>query len=145
MEIISITENHLDDCIKIFTDAYNSPPWNCQWTIEKAGRYLSELIHNSSFVGFIIYENQHPAGAVLGHRKTWWTHDQLMIDELFVSNASQKKGYGKKLMAQCEEYADRNQIGLLVLMTNKYLPVFNFYESIDLLAADQYVFMFKQL
>jgi len=145
MEIVPITETYLNDCVKIFIDAYNSPPWNCQWTTEKAESYLSELFHNSNFVGFMVYENQYAAGAILGHRKTWWTNDQLMIDELFVSPTAQKKGYGHKLMQQCEEHANQNGIGLLVLMTNKYLPVFNFYEKLNLLAADQYVFMFKQL
>jgi N-acetylglutamate synthase-like GNAT family acetyltransferase len=145
MEIISITENHVDDCVKVFVDAYNSPPWNCNWTAEKAGAYLSELINNTNFIGFIVYENDNAVAAILGHKKTWWTNDQLMVDELFVSKSAQKKGYGKKLMSYCEEYAKENQIELLALMTNKYLPAFDFYENLDFIAADQYVFMFKQL
>ncbi|UOE52390.1 GNAT family N-acetyltransferase [Mucilaginibacter sp. SMC90] len=145
MEITSITESHLSQCAAIMIDAYNAPPWNCQWTSEKAHQYLAELIDHKDFVGFIIYDNNEPAGAILGHKKTWWTNSQLMIDELFVSPASQKKGCGKKLLQYCEDYAGTNQIELLVLMTNRYLPVYNFYEMMDYTLADQYVFMFKQL
>ena len=145
MEIIPITEDHLAHCAAILIDAYNAPPWNCQWTTEKAQQYLAELIGSKDFVGFIIYDDNKPAGAILGHKKTWWTSKQLMIDELFVSPDFQKKGYGKKLLLTCEEYANTNQIGLMVLMTNQYLPVYNFYEMMDYTQADQYVFMFKQL
>ncbi|QEM02524.1 GNAT family N-acetyltransferase [Mucilaginibacter rubeus] len=145
MEIISITDHHLSHCAAILVDAYNASPWNCLWTSEKAYQYLAELVANRDFVGFVVYDNDEPAGAVLGHKKTWWTNRQLMIDELFVSPAFQKKGYGKKLMQHCEDYAAVNDIELLVLMTNKFLPVYNFYEMMDYTLADQYVFMFKQL
>ncbi|AYL95794.1 GNAT family N-acetyltransferase [Mucilaginibacter celer] len=145
MEIIAITENQLTHCAAILIEAYNAPPWNCRWTPEKAHQYLGELIDHRDFVGFMIYDENQPAGAILGHKKTWWTNKQLMIDELFVSPAHQKKGYGKKLLQFCEEYANSNQIELLVLMTNKYLPVYDFYEMAGYTLADQYVFMFKQL
>lgn len=145
MEIIAINESHLAHCAALMIDAYNAPPWNCHWTSDKAEQYLSELISHKDFVGFMIYDDNQPAGAILGHKKTWWTNRQLMIDELFVSPAFQKKGYGKKLLQFSEEYANTNQIELMVLMTNKYLPVYDFYEAQDYTHADQYVFMFKQL
>lgn len=145
MESFFITGKHLDDCVGVFVSAYNAPPWNCHWTIEKANQYLSELVTNADFVGLIVYENNNAVGAILGHKKTWWTNQQLVVDELFVSTAFQKSGYGKQLLTLFEDYAIKNQIELLGLMTNKYLPVFDFYERMDYVAADQYVFMFKQL
>jgi len=145
MDPILITEKHIADCASVMMDAYNAPPWNCKWTSDKAYLYVDELISSRDFIGFIIYDEGKPAGAILAHKKTWWTNKQLMIDELFVSPDFQKKGYGKKLLHFSEEYANANNIELLVLMTNKYLPVFDFYESMDYTIADQYVFMFKQL
>ena|ERR1700754_5113440 len=140
-----LTKDHLDDCVNVFVKAYNTAPWNCKWTAENAREYLSELIDHVNFTGFIIYDNNDVAGAILGHRKTWWTDQQLMINELFVSPEFQKRGYGKMLMQQMEDYAASRGIKLLALMTNKYLPVYEFYEQVDYTAADQYVFMFKQL
>jgi aminoglycoside 6'-N-acetyltransferase I len=145
MESFFISEKHLDDCVAVFMNVYNSPPWNCHWTTEKATQYLLELITDASFVGFIEYKNNDAIGAILGHKKTWWTGQQLVIDELFVSPAFQKNGYGKKLLKLCEGYAVTDHIELLGLMTNKYLPAFGLYEGMEYIAADQYIFMFKQI
>lgn len=145
MTKVPLTVENLDDCVTIFMGAYNNAPWNCQWTIQKAKQYLSELAGNVNFCGFIVYEDNIPVGAVLGHRKTWWTNQQLLIDEFFISPNFQRKGYGKKIMQMCEDEATLNGIELLVLMTNKYLPAYKFYEHDGYVAADQYVFMFKQL
>ncbi|WP_184549750.1 GNAT family N-acetyltransferase [Mucilaginibacter sp. FT3.2] len=145
MEKQRIAKHHLTDCVDIFLKAYNSAPWNCHWTMEKASQYLSELIDSNGFIGFILYENEKAIGAVLAHSKTWWTHNQLMVDEFFIAPEFQAKGYGKKLMRFCDEYAQENEIELMVLMTNKYLPAYRFYENLGYITADQYTFMFKQL
>jgi aminoglycoside 6'-N-acetyltransferase I len=145
MEIKPITKTNLGDCVNTFIKAYNSPPWNCQWTEEKAVQYLSELIDSIYFRGGILYDNTKVVGAILGHYKTWWTARQLVIDEFFITPESQHQGYGKNLMGWFEQYANSHQIDLLVLMTNKYLPAYRFYEKVGFTMADQYTFMFKQL
>jgi len=141
---VELTSDNLHDCVALFLSAYNSAPWNCQWTTEKATLYLDELRGNSNSAGFILYENETAVGAILGHRKTWWTNRQFMIDEFFISPDFQRKGYGKKLMQLCEEYVALHDIDLMVLMTNKYLPAYQFYERYGYVPADQYTFMFKQ-
>jgi aminoglycoside 6'-N-acetyltransferase I len=145
MEILPITLNNLDDCIKVFISAYNQAPWNYSWTFDQAKQYLSEYLDSKYFIGFILYENKKAVGAVFAHSKTWWTNQQLMIDEFYIANGNQRKGYGKMLMEHCDQYARENEIEQLILMTHKYMPAFKFYENIDYIAAEQYVFMFKQL
>jgi GNAT superfamily N-acetyltransferase len=144
MEFLAINKGNVDDCVDIFIKAYNQSPWNCNWTFDKAKIYLSEHISNLHFVGFLLYDNKLPVAAMFGRKKTWWTNDQLMIDEFFVSPEKQRLGYGKKLMIFCNQYAHDNQIELMALMTNQYMPAFKFYNQIGYTAADQYVFMFKQ-
>ena len=140
-----ITAENLDDCVNAFLKAYNGPPWNYSWTYDKAKKYLSEYRSCSQFVGFVLYDEGQIAGATFGHIKTWWTNDQLMIDEFFISGEKQGKGYGKKLLAYCDQYASENQIGSIVLMTNRYMPAYGFYNKIGYTATEQYVFMFKQV
>lgn len=145
MTIVPITPENLDNCIPIFLKSYNLPPWNYHWTHEKAKQYLSEYLDCKHFIGFVLYDQDQAVGAVLGHRKTWWTNQQLMIDELFISPEKQKMGYGKKLLELVDQYAKEKQIGSLFLMTNKYMPAYKFYNTIDYTTLEQFVFMFKQI
>ncbi|MGF7039431.1 GNAT family N-acetyltransferase [Mucilaginibacter lappiensis] len=145
MNIVPVTQENLNDCVNIFIKAYNQAPWNYQWTAEKASRYLAEYMSSGQFVGFILYDESVPVGAIFGHFKTWWTNDQLMIDEFFIAAEKQRKGYGKRLMEFCSAYAKEQDAELTILMTNKYMPAYKFYNKIGYLTAEQYVFMFKQL
>ncbi|GAA4089435.1 GNAT family N-acetyltransferase [Mucilaginibacter panaciglaebae] len=143
--ILTITTENLEDCVYAFLKAYNGPPWNYNWTYEKAKKYLSEYVESGRFVGFVLYDEDKIVGATFGHIKTWWTSEQLMIDEFFISGEKQGMGYGKKLLSYCDQYASENNIGSIVLMTNRYMPAYGFYNKIGYTTTEQYVFMFKQI
>jgi aminoglycoside 6'-N-acetyltransferase I len=143
--IVPITTENIDDCTAVYLKAYNCPPWNYHWSYEKARSYLLEYMSCKQFIGFALYDEDKVAGAVFAHSKTWWTNQQLMIDEFFVSQEKQRKGYGKTMLAHCDQYAADQQIKSIVLMTNKYMPSFMFYNKEGYTATEQYVFMFKQL
>lgn len=145
MEIIQITKNDIPKCAETFTSSYNQLPWNHNWKLDDAIRYLNEYTEAPQFRGFMLHEDGKVPGALFGHCKTWWTNNQFMIDELFISPESQGKGYGKLLLRQAELYAKEYNIGLLTLMTNKFMPALDFYNKQDFSKVDQYVFMFKQL
>jgi aminoglycoside 6'-N-acetyltransferase I len=85
------------------------------------------------------------AGAILAHTKTWWTNDQLYIDELFIAPEMQKKGVGKTLLGHAEQYAVDNNLQTLVLMTHKFMPAMSFYEDNDFLHAQPFVLLFKNV
>ena len=125
--------------------SYNQMPWNYNWKLQDALTYLHEYADCPQFRGFVIYDAGEVAGALLGHTKTWWTNNQFMIDELFISPAHQGKGYGKLLLQRAEAYAKELSMGRLILMTNKFMPALQFYNKNDFNKVDQYVFMFKQL
>ncbi|WP_183558339.1 GNAT family N-acetyltransferase [Mucilaginibacter sp. SP1R1] len=145
MKIVSITLENFNDCVGIFIKAYNQAPWNYQWTVEKASQYLAEYMSSDYFIGFILYDQDLPVGAILGHTKTWWTNKQMVIDEFFITAESQRKGYGQYLMEFCSSYAKKEEVELLTLMTNKYMPAYKFYNKNDYITTEQYVFMFKPL
>jgi aminoglycoside 6'-N-acetyltransferase I len=100
--MVPITTENLDDCIVVFLKSYNQPPWNYHWTYEKAKQYLSEYLECKQFIGFALYDQNQAVGAIFGHKKTWWTNQQLMIDEFFISPEMQRMGYGKKLLEFCD-------------------------------------------
>jgi len=92
-----------------------------------------------------LYDQDQSVGAIFGHRKTWWTNQQLMIDEFFISPEKQRMGYGKKMLEFCDQYAIEKQIASIVLMTNKYMPSYNLYDKTGYTTTEQFIFMFKQI
>ena len=140
-----VTTENLEEYVLAFIKAYNCPPWNYNWTREKAAQYLLEYMSCKQFVGFALYDDGEVVGAAFAHTKTWWTSPQLMIDEFFISGEKQRKGYGKTLLAHCDQFARGQHITSIVLMTNKFMPSYQFYEKNDYLTTQQYVFMFKQV
>jgi aminoglycoside 6'-N-acetyltransferase I len=145
MDIKPIHENNIEDCAKVFIQAYNQSPWNYSWNINDAIIYLQEHTSSPQFVGFVLLINDQIAGAILAHTKTWWTSKQLFIDELFVSPQFQKMGLGDKLMTHIENYAISNDLQTITLMTHKYMPAMAFYAKKDFLHAEPFVMLFKNL
>lgn len=145
MEIKEITINDIEKCAETFIDSYNRLPWNYDWNLEDAVKYLSDYVKGPQFKGFMIWEDGQVLGALLGHARTWWTNNQFMIDELFISSAAQGKGYGKLLLSHAEQYAKNTSMERLILMTNKFMPALDFYNKNNFSKVDQYVFMFKEL
>jgi len=145
MTIRPFTQSDIEKCADLYTQAYNRPPWNYNFSPEKAVKYLTEYTERSRFVGFVLMEGDAIAGAMLGHAKTWWTNDLIYIDELFVAPESRGKGYGKSLLDHAEDYAREQGYEVITLMTNKHMPAFQFYNHIDYLQAEHFVFLFKPL
>ena|SRR5579862_4786194 len=145
MNIRPLTRNDIEQCAAVYMHAYNRPPWNYNFSKEKAVRYLTEYADRTRFVGFVITEGETIVGAMLGHSKTWWTNDLIYVDELFITPDSRGKGYGKKLLDHVEDYAMDQGYEVITLMTNKHMPAFEFYKHIDYMHAEHFVFLFKPL
>lgn len=145
MTIRELTKTDLDACVSLYMKTYNAPPWSCNWTSDKALKYLTEYTERTRFVGFVLLDDNEIVGAMFGHSKTWWTQDLLYVDELFVSPAKQRSGYGKRLLDYTENYAREQGYEVLTLMTNKYMPAMKFYSGINYIHAEHFVFLFKPL
>ncbi|MGZ3812145.1 MAG: GNAT family N-acetyltransferase [Mucilaginibacter sp.] len=145
-DIRSITKGDIDKCAGLLMQSYNRSPWDYNWNFEMAAKYLDEYLANTRFVGFALCDDENKIiGAMFGHSKTWWTNDLLYIDELFISPEYQKRGYGKLMLDHCEGYAKKEGYEFVSLMTNKYMPAYKFYNNLDYIHSEHFVFMFKQV
>ena len=145
MDIRQIEQHHLAPCAAIFRAAYNRMPWNYDWTPEAALRYLTEYFESKDFVGFAALHEGRVAGALFAHRKTWWTGDQLYIDEIFVDADGQGRGVGNMLLEAAESHCRQNALTRITLMTNRFMPAFQFYHRNDFVKADQFVLLFREV
>lgn len=145
MEIRLLETNHIQGCAELLMQAYNSAPWDDQWSKETAERYLNEFATNPRFVGFIMLENNRIIGAAFCHEKTWWTNDELYVDEFYISPDFQRKGYGNILLQHLERYIKEKKLAGFTLLTNKYMPAVKFYDKNGFTKAEHVLFMYKEV
>lgn len=144
MEIQPITQSDIPDCARLLMQSYNQPPWRYHWEQGKAEKYLSEYADVRQFVGFSLFDGQERTGALFAHTKTWWTGDLLYIDELFVSPAKQRSGYGKALIEHAGNWGREHGFSIISLMTNKFMPAFTFYNKNNFSPAEHIVCLLKE-
>jgi aminoglycoside 6'-N-acetyltransferase I len=133
----------LEQCALVMIEAYNSPPWNDHWTMETATRFLQEFVDNRRFFGFTLWEGGALIGAAFCREKTWWTRDEIFVEEFYVSPRYQRQGYGKQLLLAIEDYIKEHSLAGFTLLTNRYMPAVAFYQKNDFTLADHVAFMYK--
>jgi aminoglycoside 6'-N-acetyltransferase I len=145
MKIELLEFEHLSECATLLRDAYNCAPWDNHWSEEASERYLKEFLINPRFVGYVICEDSKIVGAAFCHEKTWWTNDELFVDEFYISPDFQRKGYGNILLKHIEKYIEEKKLAGFTLLTNRYMPAVNFYEKNGFVKAEHVVFMYKEV
>jgi aminoglycoside 6'-N-acetyltransferase I len=144
-QIRSITENDLPACAALLIDAYNREPWHNHWTMDTAMRYLSEFLRAERFKGFLMEQDGRAVGAAFCHSRTWWTGDELYVDEFYIASDMQRKGLGGELMAALEAYVQEQGWNGITLLTNRHFPARDFYQKHGFSEAEHVVFMYKVL
>ncbi|MDO9044816.1 MAG: hypothetical protein Q7U35_05850 [Methanobacteriaceae archaeon] len=93
LEIRKFNSSDLDNCSKLFKKVFSSDPWYDVWnSLEQARNYLSELIKNPSFEGFVACEGSDIVAVCLGHNRSWWSGQEFFVNEFFVENEMQGNG-----------------------------------------------------
>jgi GNAT superfamily N-acetyltransferase len=133
----------LSGCVQLLMAAYNGEPWRNHWTEETGSMYLGEYAGSAQFVGWVALEEGRLAGALFGHRKVWWTQDELFVDELFVHPDFQGRGHGRRLLQTAEEHCVKNGLAGVTLLTDRHMPSLAFYQQNGYSAGDHVIFMYK--
>ena len=139
MQIEFIKEINIPECAELLIKTFNREPWNDQWTLETALKYLKEFFSFPRFVGFMIVEDGKAVGVAFCHEKTWWTKDELYVDEFYISPEVQRKGYGKALLREVAHVAVTRGCGRLewsCLDWNQ--PSIDFYKSLGAESMDEW-------
>jgi aminoglycoside 6'-N-acetyltransferase I len=145
MKLRKLLIDDLEACVNLLIEAYNPSPWNYHWTQETGKKYLSEFICNDNFIGYVLLESEEIIGAMLAHRKTWWTNDEIFVDELFIKPDRQRHGCGEMLMKEAEQLAKEMGLGGVTLLTDRYHPAKLFYEKNGYTLAEHVIFMYKEV
>ena len=138
-----ITIGDVNACAQLLLDAYNCEPWSNRWTMEKARRYLTEFVNAERFTGFLMEEDGRAVAAAFCHSRTWWTGDELYVDEFYVATDMQKKGLGGRLMAAVTQAVRDQGLNGVTLLTDRRFPAMEFYTRQGFEEAGNVVFLYR--
>ncbi len=144
MQIQALTKQKLDDYAALMAEVYSGDSWNQNWSHESAKKLLGELIDMPRFVGFEATDGGILIGCALCREKTWWTQDELFIEELFIRRSAQRKGWGTALLDFLEQYARKNNLAGITLLTDKNMPALKFYKKNGFSQAGHVTFMYRE-
>ncbi|MBE9608402.1 GNAT family N-acetyltransferase [Chitinilyticum piscinae] len=126
-----MTEGDLPQLARLFRQTFNAPPWNDRWRDDAhAQRYLAGLFANPQSRCWVLQEGRALCGALLGHRRDWWSGDEFFIDECFVCPDHQGNGLGRLLVDGAQDELAQEGVTLFSLLTIRQLPAAAFYRHL---------------
>ena len=129
MRIAYYEDKFFDSCAHLLMEHYNNEFCKCNFTEEKAQYYISELIQNPRFVGFLLLDDDdNLIGAALCHERTWWYKDELYIDEFLIISEQQRIGFGSRLLTFMQKHSKKRDLAGITLITNN-LAMADFYQK----------------
>ena len=107
-------------CADILCSVYNNDLWQNRGERAAAIEYLTDFFCMAKFVGYVMVENGEILGALFAREKVWWSGSEVYVEELFVKQSHQGRGYGAMLIKRVEQYVQENSLAGITLSTNRY-------------------------
>lgn len=118
MEYKPVTgEEDIPGLAQALSKAYAQPPWNEQWTRERALRRIKAILGNFESIGLAAIEDNEVVGGLLGYTDPYAEEDFFYISELFVIPQKQKQGVGRQLLRELELLLKQKNIHVIQLMS----------------------------
>ncbi|MBN2353780.1 MAG: GNAT family N-acetyltransferase [Spirochaetales bacterium] len=133
----------IEECVSLFISVFNSPPWNDQWTQERARSWMARLSSEPPFRGFCAFSGERLVAACLGRLEMWWRGEEYHIEEMFVAADAQGKGIGSRLLAFAESELKKENVAAVTLVTGREIPAKTFYEKNGFYGVENLTFMKK--
>ena len=94
----------LNDLVEVFIEAFNSEPWNDEWTIDSASKRLQQMIRCDGFYGLAAYSEDKLVGLILGNCEYYYDGIDFVVKEFCVDKNIKGKGIGSILL---DEFTSR--------------------------------------
>lgn len=145
MEIKQIESAKCELYVDLFMSVFNRSPWNDEWTREKAILYLMDIFNTPGFIGIEAIVDSKLVAVIVGNHKHWWSGDEFFIQEMFVDQQHQGKGYGKVLYESLVTLLKEEQISTISLLTDKGIDAEFFYKSNGMKQIDRLIYLSKEI
>lgn len=142
--ILPITLNNIDENIQLYVSVFNEPPWEDNWTFERAKKRFIDFLHTPRFIGFSYYHNGEAVALVAGHCEEWSNGELFYLKEMCVHYDMQGKGIGTKLLNHLRDYLEERGVTYSYLLTLKDGQAQSFYGKIGYEKDANTIFMLRQ-
>ncbi len=117
----------LNDLVEIFIEAFNSEPWNDEWTIDSASKRLHQMIRCDGFYGLAAYSEDKLVGLILGNCEYYYNGIDFVVKEFCVDKNIKGKGIGSMLLEEFTKRLKDKEIRRIILNTCKGEATEGFY------------------
>jgi len=140
-----LKKEHIKEIAEIYVDAFNSEPWNDEWTIESASKRISQMINCEGFDGLVAYEDDKLIGMILGNHEYYYNGMHFNIKEFCVDLKLRSKGMGSKLFEEFIKRLKSRGIDEVILLTSKTEGTEGFYKKHGFKSFEGMIIMGKEI
>ena len=134
MDIIKMSNKHIDECVDLFIDVFTKAPWH--------DTYSSRKQHNS----FVDYEQKEEASIIAlrkKKKKPWINGMEYYIDQFCVKTDLQGKGIGSYFLILIENEIQTEKMNAIILNTERGFPGEKFYKKNGFQSVDELITLTK--
>lgn len=141
ISLLKMYDFHLSECASLFQKCFQQEPWCESWTYDQSYQRLKEMLHSPYVFGFVLYQDNHLSGLVLGRQMTYLSRKELWIDELCIAPQYQGQSLGTELLNMVKKECQKNHIERIVLNTVRGFLSQHFYKKNAFQEVDNIVCM----
>lgn len=128
-KIKTFNSKKLKETAELYLEIFNNPPWNDDWTMEKASKRLKSILRAPGFHGFNLYKDNELMAFVLGNIEEWFDTKRFYLRELGVKPTFQGKGIGQFLIKKLHKRLKAKGITHIYLKTMRHGLTYKFYRK----------------
>ncbi|MGG3802669.1 GNAT family N-acetyltransferase [Metabacillus fastidiosus] len=143
--ILPITLDNLNKNIELYVSVFNEPPWEDNWTFEKAERRFLDLLHTPRFLGFSYYHNEELVALAAGNCEEWSDGELFYLKEMCVRPNMQGQEIGTRLLSYLDAHLQERGVMYSYLLTLQEGQAASFYAKNSYKKDLNTVFMLHKL
>ena len=128
MDIIKMSNKHIDECVALFIDVFTKAPWHDTYSSRKqVVSFFQNYMTNNYFVGYVLKEESSIIALSIGMKKPWINGMEYYIDQFCVKSDLQGNGIGSYFLKLIEYEIQNEKMNAIILNTESGFPSENFY------------------
>lgn len=129
MQIRTANDDDLALCAILYSEIFNAPPHDEDWTYSAALDRLREIKDGCAGSCFVAEQGNKVVGFAFCSYHTWWTGKVMRIDELGVDFRLQRHGIGTRLLEHCLAVGRQEGATAAEVLTPRTVAALEFYSS----------------
>lgn len=128
MDIVKMSEEHMEECVDLFIDVFTKAPWYDTYSSrEQVVDFFQNHMNNNYFAGYVLKEHGRIIALSLGMKKPWINGMEYYVDQFCVETTWQGKGVGSYFLELIEKEIRTEKMNAIILNTEKGFPSEMFY------------------